>query len=133
MVNILNIKKVFIGFILLILIVGCNEKNIEGSYIILKDNKPYKSKGLYATATFGKKNFSFSTGVGGTYEIDDNHVIMQGSFSKILSIQENDLLSDEWLLKKSTQEEISTLQAKAKKELEKNKPIIGNEKRVTKW
>ena len=126
-------KKIFIGFVLLILFVGCNEKNIEGNYIILKENKPFKAKGHYVTATFGKKNFSFSTGVGGTYEVNDNEVIMQGSFSKTLSIQEDNLLNDEWLLKKSTQEEIAILEARAKKELAKNKPIIGNEKRVTKW
>jgi len=112
---------------------GCNEKNIEGSYIVLKDNKPFKSKRFYTTVTFGKKSFSFSTGVGGTYEVNDKQVIMQGSFSKTLTIQEDNLLSDEWLLKKSTQEEIAILEAKAKKELVKNKPIIGDEKRVTKW
>ena len=118
---------------MLIILVGCNEKNIEGSYIILKNNKPFKSKGHYVIATFGKKNFSFNTGVGGTYEISNNQVIMQGSFSKTLTIKKDNLLNDEWLLQKSTKEEIEILQAKAKKELEKNTPIIGNEKRVTKW
>ncbi|CAA6824456.1 MAG: Unknown protein [uncultured Sulfurovum sp.] len=133
MVNNLYIKEILILLITSSFFLGCNEKNIEGSYIVLKDNKPFKSKGFYTTATFGKKNFSFSTGVGGTYEVNDKQVIMQGSFSNTLTIQEDNLLSDEWLLKKSTQEEIAILEAKAKKELVKNKPIIGDEKRVTKW
>jgi len=133
MVKKLYVKNIFILLILSSFFLGCNEKNIEGSYIVLKDNKPFKSKGYYTTATFGKKNFSFSTGLGGTYEVNDKQVIMQGSFSKVLIIQEDNLLSDEWLLKKSNKEEIAILQAKAKKELERNKPIIGDEKRVTKW
>lgn len=133
MVKNLYIKKVLILFILSIFFIACNEKNIEGSYIIFKDNKPYKTRGHYVTATFGKENFSFSTGVGGTYEVNDKQVIMQGSFSKTLTIQEDNLLSDEWLLKKSSQEEINLLKAKEKKELAKNRPIIGDEKRVTKW
>ncbi|CAA6801699.1 MAG: Unknown protein [uncultured Sulfurovum sp.] len=133
MVKKLYIKNVLIIFILSSFFLGCNERNIEGNYIVLKDDKPFKSKGYYTTATFGKKNFSFSTGVGGTYEVNDKQVIMQGSFSKILTIQEDNLLNDEWLLRKSDKEEITRLQAKAKKELAKNKPIIGDEKRVTKW
>jgi len=133
MVKELYVKNIFILLILSSFFLGCNEKNIEGSYIVFKDNKPFKSKGYYTTATFGKKNFSFSTGIGGTYEVNGKQVILQGSFSKVLTIQEDNLLSDEWLLKKYDKEEITILQAKAKKELENNKPIIGDEKRVTKW
>jgi len=124
MVKKLYVKNIFILLILSSFFLGCNEKNIEGSYIVLKDNKPFKSKGYYTTATFGKKNFSFSTGLGGTYEVNDKQVIMQGSFSKVLIIQEDNLLSDEWLLKKSNKEEIAILQAKAKKELERNQLLV---------
>jgi hypothetical protein len=106
---------------------GCNNRTVEGSYIVLKKNKPFKLNSKYVIATLGKKNFSFNSGASGTYEISDNKVILQGMFSHVFKIRGDDLVSDRWYLKKSTDEEINRLQKKAKEEKRANKPIIGNE------
>ena len=106
---------------------GCNNRTVEGSYIVLKKNKPFKLNSKYVIATLGKKNFSFNSGASGTYEISDNKVILQGMFSHVFKIRGDDLVSDRWYLKKSTDEKINRLQKKAKEEKRANKPIIGNE------
>lgn len=133
MVNKIKLQTTFFGFILVLFLMGCNEKNLEGSYIVLKENKPIKSNSQYVIATLGEKNFSFNSGVGGTYEISNNKVIVQGHFSHVFEIKENDLVSDKWYLKKSTEKEIEVLQTRAKEEKVNNAPVIGNEQRVTKW
>jgi hypothetical protein len=113
--------------IFIITINGCDNRTVEGSYIVLKENKPFKLGSKYMIATLGKKNFSFNSGASGTYEISDNKVIVQGVFSHVFNIQENDLVSDRWYLKKSSDEEINKLQKRADKEKKNNKPIIGDE------
>ena len=106
---------------------GCDNRTVEGSYIVLKKNKPFKLDSKYVIATLRKKHFSFNSGASGTYEISDNKVIVQGMFSHVFTIKGDNLISDRWYLKKSSEEEINRLQKKAKEEKRANKPIIGNE------
>jgi len=106
---------------------GCDNRTVEGSYIVLKKNKPFKLDSKYVIATLGKKNFSFNSGASGIYEISDNKVIVQGMFSHVFKIKGDDLISDRWYLKKSSNKEINALQKKAKEEKINNKPIIGDE------
>lgn len=111
--------------------IGCDtKKSVEGSYIVLKENKPFKSHSKYVIATLGKKNISFNPGASGTYEVSNNKVIVQGKISHVFTIKGDDLVSDNWYLKKSTEKEIKLLQKQAKKEEKKNKPIIGDEKAI---
>lgn len=128
-----TIQTIFMGLIITLFLTACNDKNLEGSYVVLKKGKPFKVNSQYLIATLGKKNFSLSSGKGGTYEISHNKVIVQGTFSHLFEIKENDLVSDKWFLKRSTQQEIELLQAKAKKEKLNNAPVIGDEQQVTRW
>jgi len=110
---------------------GCEERrSVEGSYIILKDKKPYKQGSKYLVATLGKKNFSINAGGSGTYEVSENKVIIQGQISQVFTIQGDDLVNDTWYLKKSSDSEIRALEIKAKEEDTDNGPIIGNEKDI---
>jgi len=113
--------------IFIISINACGNRTVEGSYIVLQKNEPFKLDSKYVIATLGKKNFSFNSGASGTYEISDNKVIVQGMFSHVFKIKGNDLVSDRWYLKKSTDKEINKLQKRAEEEKVNNKPIIGNE------
>jgi len=128
-----TIKMIFMGLIVILFLIGCNDENLEGNYVVYKKGKPFKLNSQYLIATLGKKNFSLNSGKGGTYEVSHNKVIVQGTFSHLFEIKENDLVSDKWTLKRSTQQEIELLQAKAKKEKLNNAPVIGDEQQVTRW
>ncbi len=122
--------KFFILITLAIYIItmnGCDTKTVEGSYIVLKEDKPFKLDSKYVIATFGKKNISFNSGASGTYEVTNNKVIVQGQVSQVFTIKGEDLVNDKWYLKKSTDKEINLLQKRAKEEQKANKPIIGDE------
>lgn len=128
-----TIQTIFMGLMVILFLTGCNEKNLEGSYIVLKKGKPFKSNSQYLIATLGKKNFSLNSGRGGTYEVSHNTVIVQGTFSHVFEIKEHNLVSDTWTLKRSSKKEIELLQAKAKEEKVNNAPVIGDEQQVTRW
>jgi len=131
-------KKIISTLLLTIAILtmqGCEEKKeidrsyIEGSYIVIENDKPYKQGSRYLTATLGKKIFASNFG-GGTYEIVNNKVIVQGELSHVFLIQGDDLISDTLHLRKSTDSEIRALQIKAKKEVESNAPNFNNDRHI---
>ena len=109
-------------FVIFVLIFnGCGESSIEGNYIVMKDNKPYKTFGEYIVVTFGKKTFSLSTGAGGNYEITKDKVILTGGFSNTFTIKDDNLVNQKWFLKKSSNKEAKALLEKQKAEKEAKK------------
>jgi hypothetical protein len=96
-------KKIFAGLLLsLTFAIG----SVEGTYLLVKDNHQAKKiMGKFIVFTFGKSNYSLSSGPHGIYEISNNQVILNGGFSNVFDITKSGLRNHRWILLSISKEE----------------------------
>ena len=87
--------KSFLVSLVTFLLAACGN-NLEGKYKIVEGLEEH------ATVTLGEKNFAFSTGARGTYEVSGDEVIFSGlTFSGTMKIENGDLVNDKWRFSKT--------------------------------